>query len=96
MFFKKRRTSYKQNTKNSKIIKFVGIDEKITSSTFQFSSFLETKKKGNTPKNITLKKAESEYRAQQEAPMHDTTNTCSCDWGVRATVPSETTLSRKL
>ena len=27
--------------------------------------------------------------------MHDTTNTCSCDCGVRATVPSETTVSRE-
>ena len=26
---------------------------------------------------------------------HDTTNTCSCDCGVRATVPSETTVSRE-
>ena len=31
----------------------------------------------------------------EEAPMHDTTNMCSCDCGVRATVPSETTVSRE-
>ena len=31
----------------------------------------------------------------KEAPMHDTTNTCSCDCGVRATVPSGRTVSRE-
>ena len=31
----------------------------------------------------------------KDAPMNDTTNTCSCDCGVRATVPSETTVSRE-
>ena len=31
----------------------------------------------------------------KEAPMHDTTNTCSCDCGVRATVSSVTTVSHE-
>ena len=31
----------------------------------------------------------------KEAPTHDTTNTCSYDCGVRATVLSETIVSRK-
>ena len=31
----------------------------------------------------------------KEATTHDTTNTCSCDCGARATVPSETTVSRE-
>ena len=31
----------------------------------------------------------------KEAPTHHTTNTCSCDCEVRATVPSETTVSRE-
>ena len=31
----------------------------------------------------------------KETPMNDTTNKCLCDCGVRATVPSETTVSRE-
>ena len=50
--------------------------------------------------NYTKKISKTKLRANivlnnEEAPMHDTTNTCSYDCEVRATVPSETTVSHE-
>ena len=68
----------------------VGIFQRITFSTFQnFTNLVDTAK---TKKKLRVKIV----LKNKVDPMHDTTNTCSCDGGVRATVPSETTLSRKL
>ena len=55
-------------------------------SFFFFKKTLDTEKKGITQQNTKTKLRVNVVLNNKEAPMHDTTNTCSCDWGVRATV----------
>ena len=65
---------------------------------FNFSIFektIETFKRKELPTKIPPKLRVNVVLNKEEAPMHDTTNTCSCDCGVRATVPSGRTVSRE-
>ena len=55
---------------------------------FQLFNFFTPKKKSTTQKHKKKKLRGNIVLNNKEAPMHDTTNTCPCDCGVRATVQS--------
>ena len=53
---------------------------------FSFFKFLDIEKKGTAPKNTNQSLRVNIVLNNKEDPMHDATDTCSCDCGVRATV----------
>ena len=57
-------------------------------------NFVDVKKKGINQKHQQKQRVNIVLN-NEEAPMYDTTDTCSRDCGVHATVPTERTVSRK-